>query len=288
MIDWSRRLRQFAISGAVLGALCAAAGAAVYFLGLYDIAATTGHSALVYTVLHGAMKQAVHARSRGIRLPDLSDPARARRGFVLYQAHCVQCHGGPGVEPDALAYGLMPAPANLVEAAREWTVPALYSVIRHGVKMTAMPAWEYRLNDEQLWDLTAFVQAMPKMAPQEYRQQVASLQIPPAVARVVPERPAVRPGDAARGREALGKYLCATCHRIPDVAGAVYDVGPPLGGIARRRFIAGVLPNTRENMVRWLRAPVAVDPRSGMPDLHVTEQDAYDLAAFLDTLGDGR
>ena len=61
-------------------------------------------------------------------------------------------------------------------------------------------------------------------------------------------------------------------------------VGPPLAGIARRAFIAGVLPNTDDNMVRWLRAPQQIDPRSAMPTLGLGAQDAADIAAFLRTL----
>jgi cytochrome c1 len=45
-----------------------------------------------------------------------------------------------------------------------------------------------------------------------------------------------------------------------------------------------VLPNTPQNMVRWLRHPQAVSPKSAMPDLGVTEPDARDVAAYLSTL----
>jgi cytochrome c len=37
-------------------------------------------------------------------------------------------------------------------------------------------------------------------------------------------------------------------------------------------------------MVRWLRQPQAVNPKSAMPDLGVSESDARDIAAFLSTL----
>jgi cytochrome c1 len=54
--------------------------------------------------------------------------------------------------------------------------------------------------------------------------------------------------------------------------------------MASRGFIAGVLPNSPENMVRWLRQPQSVDPRSAMPDLGVSERDARDIAAYLSSL----
>lgn len=68
------------------------------------------------------------------------------------------------------------------------------------------------------------------------------------------------------------------------MTGSPAQVGPPLDGMARRGLIAGRLANTRPNMVRWLRAPQQVDAHTAMPDLQVTEADANDIAAYLETL----
>ena len=61
-------------------------------------------------------------------------------------------------------------------------------------------------------------------------------------------------------------------------------VGPPLGDIASRMFIAGVLPNQPANMVRWIRNPQGVDSLTAMPNLGVSERDARDIAGYLYTL----
>lgn len=90
-------------------------------------------------------------------------------------------------------------------------------------------------------------------------------------------------GDPARGAEAFVAMGCAACHTVDGVRGPKGKVGPILTGIAYRSYIAGRLPNTPENMVRWIMHPQAVDPQTAMPDLHVTEQGARDLAAFLYT-----
>ena len=45
-----------------------------------------------------------------------------------------------------------------------------------------------------------------------------------------------------------------------------------------------MLPNTAENMTRWLVAPQEVKPGSAMPDLHMRVRDAKDIAAYLATL----
>ena len=91
-------------------------------------------------------------------------------------------------------------------------------------------------------------------------------------------------GDSERGKAAIERYACVSCHVIPGVPNPGSNVGPPLKKIGTRGYIAGVLANTPENMVRWLRNPPAVDPRTAMPNLNVTEQDAKDIAAYLYTL----
>jgi cytochrome c1 len=48
--------------------------------------------------------------------------------------------------------------------------------------------------------------------------------------------------------------------------------------------LAGVLTNTPEHMIEWLRNPQWISPLSAMPDLGVTERDARDIAAYLSTL----
>ncbi|HEX3684186.1 MAG TPA: c-type cytochrome [Bryobacteraceae bacterium] len=91
-------------------------------------------------------------------------------------------------------------------------------------------------------------------------------------------------GDARRGAAAISRYGCGACHVIPGVSGAQGLAGPPLSGIASRTYIAGVLQNTPENMMRWIENPPAVDEHTVMPNLHVTAKDAADIAGYLYTL----
>lgn len=88
-------------------------------------------------------------------------------------------------------------------------------------------------------------------------------------------------GNPGRGEIALRQYACVTCHAIPGMVDAEGRAGPALDGLAFRAYIAGLLPNTPENLVRWIRAPQRVLPGGAMPDLGVTEQDARDMAAYL-------
>ena len=92
-------------------------------------------------------------------------------------------------------------------------------------------------------------------------------------------RPA--PGDRENGRLLLRQFGCGNCHRIPGVAAAQGEVGPPLGKLGERAYLAGVLPNTPANLAAFIRDPRRFDPRTTMPNLGVTEAHARDMAAYL-------
>ena len=91
-------------------------------------------------------------------------------------------------------------------------------------------------------------------------------------------------GSPDRGRAVIPHYGCPACHTIPGVPGANAKVGPPLAGIIGRAYVGGVLPNTPENLMRWIQNPPAVDPLTAMPNVGVTQADARDIAAYLYTL----
>lgn len=265
---------KIAVSLLVLAGL---SGASLFYAGVYDISATDQHLAPTYWLLDTGMRRSVRQRAGEVAVPELGAPDDIRRGLALYRQHCAQCHGAPGVAPEPFALGMTPTPANLSHTAREWPAADVFWVVKEGVKMTGMPAWKYRLADEDIWAIVSFMRELPKLSPDEYRAMKGTQEGQRTSARLPPP-------DAGRGKKAIHQYACATCHRIPGIVGANAPVGPPLEGIGARAFIAGVLPNTPENLIRWLRAPQAVSPRSAMPDLGVREADARDIAAYLQTL----
>lgn len=91
-------------------------------------------------------------------------------------------------------------------------------------------------------------------------------------------------GDPRQGAELLEREACGSCHIIPWMAVGVGVVGPPLTHMAARTMIAGVLPNTPSQMVRWLQSPQTFLPGSAMPDMGLSQQQARDIAAYLYTL----
>jgi putative membrane protein len=98
------------------------------------------------------------------------------------------------------------------------------------------------------------------------------------------EAEALTGGRVRQGPAAVNKYGCGTCHTIPHIGGATATVGPPLERIALRQYLGGHLPNTPNNMMKWIQHPQTIDPQNVMPDLGVTDQDAKDIAALLYTL----
>ncbi|RBP40007.1 cytochrome c [Eoetvoesiella caeni] len=291
LCDESRgRWRWKRIAGATVAAcvaVAAAGGALVVYTGVYDVGATTQHTAFVFQLLETSLRRSVKLRTADVPEPGLDDANRVESGFRIFREHCVQCHGAPGIAPQPFALGLTPTPASLVASAQEWSPAEIHWIIRNGIKMSGMPAWQYRMDDKEIWDVVAFMKVLPTLTPADYKQW--DRQHVPAPAQPAGESgPAsdsgIRLGDAGAGRKALQQYLCVTCHVIPGVVGANYHVGPSLAGIADRKYIAGVLPNSPQNMLRWLRQPAEVDPLTAMPDLGISDQDARDIAAFLYTL----
>lgn len=88
-------------------------------------------------------------------------------------------------------------------------------------------------------------------------------------------------GDAERGRALITAYDCGVCHTIPGVRGARGVVGPPLDRFGLRSYIGGVVPNTPDNLVRWIQDPRAIAPATAMPALGLAEPQARDVAAYL-------
>jgi len=277
--------------------LSLAAAAMVVWSGWYPVGATRQHWQPVYALLELTMRQSVRLRAGDIVVPPLDAPQVLARGAACYRDKCVQCHGAPGVAQVDIGRSMQPLPGPLADATQRWTTAQIYWITRHGIRMSGMPAWEFRLTDEDLWAVTAFVERLPQLSPADYAAATTSgaayfkltSTTGPDIARcglapVLLDAAPTRPPDIARGKLALTQYACSACHTIPGVVSSSPQVGPPLAGLARRTVIAGRLANTPDNLVRWLRHPKTIDPQTAMPDLEVSEADARDMAAYLGTL----
>jgi cytochrome c oxidase subunit 2 len=99
--------------------------------------------------------------------------------------------------------------------------------------------------------------------------------------------PAAEPAEPAarRGRAIFLGSTCVNCHTVRGV-GPEPRVGPDLTHLASRPTLgAGVLPNTRADLRRWLRDVQAVKPGALMPSYaDLADPDLDALAAYLESL----
>ena len=157
------------------GVACAAivalgVAAAVVFVvsGVYNIGADDHHTVVVTALIGELRDRSIAVRASSLEPPNL-DAARVASGARTYAAHCVACHLAPGANASDLRRGLYPHPPNLAQEAPPETRRAFW-VIKHGIKMSAMPAWGKTLDDAAIWDVVAFVREMPAMTPDSYER----------------------------------------------------------------------------------------------------------------------
>ena len=137
--------------------------------GIYDVSATTPDSALVYWATHQTMEHAVAARLSDNVVPvGLDLPATIAQGDALFAANCAVCHGRPGADPSAIAQGLNPKPPDLYRADREPDAQENFQFIKHGIKMTGMPAFGPTQTEDQVWALVAFLNGLPGISEAEF------------------------------------------------------------------------------------------------------------------------
>jgi Cytochrome C oxidase, cbb3-type, subunit III len=147
-------------------------GFIVIYAGIYDVSATEPHSPVTSWLLETARTRSVKAHATGIQVPPgLDDRPKILIGVEHYAAHCAVCHGAPGVPKGDIARGLYPPPPDLAKAAPLYSPAELFWIVKHGIKMTGMPAWSDH-SDEELWATVGFLEKLPGMSEQDYASLV--------------------------------------------------------------------------------------------------------------------
>lgn len=142
--------------------------------GLFDARASTPHNPIVAVATHTAFIRSVQVGAADIRAPVHFTAAQVQAGLADYRVSCSACHGAPGVSRAPWANAMTPSPPYLSDSARRWRPRELYWIIGQGAKMTAMPAWAEIRTDAQIWNLVAFVEAMPLLGPDAYARMPSS------------------------------------------------------------------------------------------------------------------
>ena len=172
---WRWRIAAF-VGGGVAVLACIGIGALTTVeFGLYDTAATAPHPKPISWALHTTFNRSVALRSQTIPNPAQFSPAQVQAGFQDYVASCQMCHGGPGVSRAEWVRGLEPTPPFLLSTSYTYTPAQLDWILENGVKMSAMPAWGESRSHQQIWNLVAFLEALPNISPTQYAQMRARL-----------------------------------------------------------------------------------------------------------------
>ena len=149
-------------------------GGAILHAGIYNIGADAPHNRPVFWMNENLRDRSIAVRARDITPPtDLNNPKRIAIGAGLYTEMCSGCHLAPGMEKTEISQGLYPQAPELARGLAHSPAEEFW-MIKHGVKLTAMPAWGRTHSDELMWDMVAFVRQMQKMTPAQYQAAIKS------------------------------------------------------------------------------------------------------------------
>jgi mono/diheme cytochrome c family protein len=147
-------------------------GIAYIYSGLFDVAATSKDSGLIHWAVSTTRERSIDSRGEDIQVPasiKLDDPKTIQTGFDHYNEMCVACHGAPGEQPGELRAGLNPKPPLLYKFKNEDPPGEVFWIIKHGIKMTAMPGWGPTHSDDKIWAMVAFVKKLHDITPEQYQ-----------------------------------------------------------------------------------------------------------------------
>ncbi|MGB3390790.1 MAG: c-type cytochrome [Pseudaminobacter sp.] len=234
----------------VLAGLVAAPLAAIFiaWLGIFNVAASTGHWPITNWFLHFVMRSSVRTYALGITVPDLRKTGLLQPAAAHFDTGCAYCHGAPGVSPSPAALAMLPPPPDLAGKVGEWTDAELFRIVRHGVRYTGMPAWPALQRTDEVWGMVAFLRELPSLDAGQYRQLVAARQAS---------------DDARVSGFSADLVRCAACHGTDGIG---RDEGVPV--------IAG---QSGAYLLGSLRAYAEGKRPSGMMKVAVSQVDAGTL-----------
>jgi mono/diheme cytochrome c family protein len=144
------------------------------YSGLYDVSASSSHSGFVDWLLSTTSQASIERRAGEIEVPDLDNEDLVLAGINDFDSMCSGCHGGPGMDPEAMGQGLNPPAPDLADEVTEMTPAELFWVTKNGIKMTGMPAWGVTHDDDSIWPVVAFMRKLPDLDESAYRELLAS------------------------------------------------------------------------------------------------------------------
>jgi mono/diheme cytochrome c family protein len=143
------------------------------YSGVFNFAADDPHWGLTQRLIETARIRSIASRASDIAVPaNLADEKLIASGASEYAEMCTGCHLAPGMKDTEMRTGLYPKPPNLAEHGAHPVAAHQFWIIKHGLKMTGMPAWGLTHDDERIWSMVAFLQKLPELTPEAYRELV--------------------------------------------------------------------------------------------------------------------
>ena len=161
-------IKHYSLATVVISAILMVGAGLFIYSGFYNIGADDHHSKPVFTILQTLRDQSIHQRSKDLVVPNLDDPELILKGAGQYAAMCTSCHLTPSMNNSEVRAGMYPQPPNLSQIRLD--PKSEFWVIKHGIKMSAMPAWGASHDDATIWSMVAFLQKLPNMTPQHYNE----------------------------------------------------------------------------------------------------------------------
>ena len=237
----------------VIGAILALVGAGLVgatlfaWLGVYNVAASTGHFRIVDHLLRFGMENSVKARAPDTTLPREDDEDLIRLGAGHFHGGCAYCHGSPGNPISPVAAGMLPPPPDLSEKVGLWRDGELFWIVKHGLKYAGMPSWPALERDDEVWALVAFLRRLPTLDRKRYRAlALGEVDIEPQGGDAI----ATGQADA----DAVG--ACARCHGAKEA--------PP------SRLVPALQGQPKPMIVRALKDYTSGERQSGVMQMAVS------------------
>jgi len=162
----------FVVAAALL--VVVVATALVVYAGIYNVAADAPHTQPVFWLMTTVRERSIAVRAADIVVPgDLADSKRVASGAAQYAEMCSSCHLAPDMKRTEISRGLYPRAPELRRGSR-LTAAEEFWVVKHGLKMSGMPAWGVTHDDELLWSVVAFLRKLPELTADQYQQLVKS------------------------------------------------------------------------------------------------------------------
>jgi mono/diheme cytochrome c family protein len=221
-------------------------------------------------------------------------PAQVAEGKKTFNRYCSPCHGESGAGDGYNAKNLDPHARDLTDAKEPYmgklSNKEIYEVIEkggRGVELApTMPTFGKMFSERQIWSLVSYIRTLhpykgeavkfDEAKPYNDKKPRSASATEAEFVSLMEARSSDEAGKeelTALGKDLFDEHGCVGCHRILGTGG---QLGPDLsraGFMLQPQFI-----------YRWVRNPQSFLPETRMPNLNLSEEDAFAVTLYLGTL----